>query len=266
MLRLLAALSLGLLAAGPAEAGQRLVMFGGGGFPREAIDLFMEGAGGKDARLLFVTWASGEPREEVKEFEDYMEPWKAASIEVSPSTSTILQRKAEFLAQLARAKGVFFTGGDQVRITRVLDAAPELRAALRKRYAEGVVFGGTSAGTAVMSEIMITGEGDFTVIDGSTVEVRQGLGLLPPEVVVDQHFIVRQRENRLFGVILKNYGTLGLGVDEPCALVVEDGRFAQAFGPTYVMTVERSPGPGTGLIVGLLENGAKYDIKNRRRR
>lgn len=264
MKTLLTALALAVGSAQTAGAGQRVVLFGGGEFPPKAVDRFMEAAGGEKARLLMVTWASGAPREEVEEFKDYMAPWKPASLEVAPSTRTIHARRKEFLRMLDRATGVFFTGGDQVRITAVLDREKGFREALKKRYREGVVFGGSSAGTAVMSEVMITGEGNFEVIDGSTVEVRQGLGLLPPEVIVDQHFILRQRENRLFGLVLKHPGSVGLGVDEPCALVVDDGRFAQAFGPTYVMTVEpREPAPS--LFIGLLGDGARYDIKERRR-
>lgn len=255
---------LAFAAPGPAKAGSRLVLFGGGAFPPEAVDRFLDGAGGKAARILFVTWASGSPKEEISEFENYLAPRKIPTVEVSPTTVTIHAQKREFLAQLSRATAVFFTGGDQNRTAEVLDREEGLREAFKKRYAEGVVFGGTSAGTAIMSDIMLTGEGDFSVIDGSTVGVHRGLGLLPPTVIVDQHFIVRQRENRLFGLVLNHPGSLGLGVDEPSALVIDDSRFAQAFGPTYVMTV--SPlGPRLSLEIGLLENGARYDLLERKR-
>ncbi|MBI3297141.1 MAG: cyanophycinase [Elusimicrobia bacterium] len=260
---LFAVLCLWVAAIGPAHAGQRLVLFGGGGFPEAAVDRFMERAGGKDARILFVTWASGEPREEIDEFKDYLSPHKIPAMDIAPATTTIREKRAEFLAMLGRSSAVFFTGGDQSRIAEVLDRVQGLREAFKERYAAGVVFGGTSAGTAIMSEVMLTGEGDFSVIDGSTVGVRRGLGLLPAEMILDQHFIVRQRENRLFGLVLKNAGSLGLGVDEPCALVVDDGRWAQAFGPTYVMTAESSG--RLKLSVGLLEDGARYDLKERKR-
>jgi cyanophycinase len=101
-------------------------------------------------------------------------------------------------------------------------ADPELLAATKARFAAGVVFGGTSAGAAVMSLRMITGEGDFTVIDGNEVEVRPGLGLVEG-VIVDQHFVRRQRENRLFGLVLKYPGERGVGIDEETALLVPEG-------------------------------------------
>lgn len=261
-MRSLLILTLLAFAAAQAHAAQRLVLFGGGSFPREAVDRYMEAAGGKDARLLMITWASGTPEEYVREFVDSVAPWKPA-LEISPSTAAIAGREEEFLAQLARARGVFFIGGDQKRIADVFARIPALRAALRERYRAGVPFGGTSAGTAVMSERMITGEGDFEVIDGEKVEVGRGLGLLPEDVVVDQHFLVRRRQNRLFGVVLKHPGSLGIGVDEPCALVVDDGRYAQAFGPTPLLAAF-AEGPAR-LRVELLKSGERYDLKARKK-
>ena len=141
--------------------------------------------------------------------------------------------RARFLKELASATGVFFTGGDQARIMDVL-ADPELLAAVRTRHAEGVVFGGTSAGAAVMSLRMITGEGDFTVLDGDQVVVREGLGLVPG-VIVDQHFVKRQRENRLFGLVLKHPEERGVGIEEDTALLVTNGRQAEVVGKGPVL-------------------------------
>lgn len=127
--------------------------------------------------------------------------------------------------------------------------------------AAGVAFGGTSAGTAAMSRLMLTGEGDFTRIDASTVATREGLGLLPG-VIVDQHFLRRRRENRLFALVLAHPGLLGVGVDEDAALVVE-GSIGEAVGPGPVMLV-RAVGPDE-LAVELLRPGARYDLAGRRR-
>jgi cyanophycinase len=158
---------------------------------------------------------------------------------------------------LARATGVFFTGGDQARIMDVLaDAA--LLTALKARFAAGVAFGGTSAGAAVMSARMITGEGDFTVIDGDEVEVRPGLGLVEG-VIVDQHFVTRQRENRLFGLVLKHPGERGVGIDEETALLVSGGRYAEVVGKGPVMLVD-AKGPDR-LEITLLRAGQTTDLR-----
>ena len=126
--------------------------------------------------------------------------------------------------------------------------------------AAGVVFGGTSAGTAVMSRLMITGEGDFARIDASTVAVREGLGLLPG-VIVDQHFLRRQRENLLFALVLAHPEALGVGVDQDTAFLV-DGTVGEVVGPSVVMMV-RAAGPDA-LGVELVRPGGRYDLAARR--
>ena len=103
-----------------------------------------------------------------------------------------------------------------------------------------------------MSARMITGEGDFTVIDGDKVEVRPGLGLLEG-VIVDQHFVKRQRENRLFGLVLKHPEERGVGIDEDTALLVTGGRYAEVVGKGPVMLVDAT-GPDR-LAITLLRAG-----------
>jgi cyanophycinase len=139
----------------------------------------------------------------------------------------------------------------------------ELADALRARYREGAVFGGTSAGTACMSGVMITGGGDQTVVDGQKVEVRAGLGLLPG-VILDQHFLKRQRQNRLFGLVLDRPRLLGVGVDEGTALAVSDNRHAEVVGPGPVMVVDAVVGTDD-LVVSLLRPGESFDLKTRQR-
>jgi len=169
------------------------------------------------------------------------------------------ERKKAALDGLVRATGVFFTGGDQARIMDVL-ADPELLAAVKARFTAGVVFGGTSAGAAVMSALMITGEGDFTVIDGDKVEVRPGLGLVDG-VIVDQHFVRRQRENRLFGLVLKHPEERGVGIDEDTALLVSGGHRAEVVGKGPVMLVDAT-GPGR-LEITILRAGQSTDLQER---
>ncbi len=175
---LLAASMLPGLAAAAAET--RLVIVGGGERPPAALARFVEWAGGASARVLVISWASGEPKESCEALLQELAPHAPGEAACGPQATLDekgkavpldRERKREALESLARATGVFFTGGDQGRIMDVLGDA-ELLEAVEARFAAGVVFGGTSAGAAVMSARMITGEGDFTVIDGDAVEVR----------------------------------------------------------------------------------------------
>jgi cyanophycinase len=113
-----------------------------------------------------------------------------------------------------------------------------------------------------MSKIMITGDGDFTVLDGTKVETREGLGLLPG-AIVDQHFLKRQRQNRLFGLVLMHPEELGVGVNEDAALLVTDGRHGEAVDGN-VMIVDGKGGRDE-LKLTVLRPGEKFDLVQRRR-
>ncbi|MBS1797221.1 MAG: cyanophycinase [Acidobacteria bacterium] len=252
-----------LLAAAAAAAQQRLVLIGGGDRPAAALAWFVEWAGGKEkARILIVTWASGVPAESFESLKDDFAKYPAQSLDHAPDAPLDDAKRARFLEQLKTATGVFFSGGDQNRIMDVLKDE-ELYNALRAKYDAGAVFGGTSAGTALMSSPMMTGENDLTVIDAAKVGTRKGLGLLP-NAIVDQHFVKRQRENRLFGLLLANPQMLGVGIDEDTALLVADNRTAEVAGATYVMFVDASDKKAT-FKINLLKPGERYDLVKRKR-
>lgn len=260
------AVSLALLfslagAARAAEpAGRRLVLFGGGSLPPAAVDRFVEWSGAKKARILILPWASLEQRETGEGVRAKFLARGAASAELAVSTASA-GWAAALRRQLAGATGVFITGGDQARFMSVVDSGT-LLGDIEKAYAAGTVFAGTSAGTAVMSRIMLTGEGNFEVIDASTVAVRGGLGLLAG-AIVDQHFIIRQRENRLFGLVLAHPDQLGVGVDESTAFAVQDDRYGETFGTTGAVMVVEALGGGS-LRVDLVRPGRRYDLKERK--
>ena len=60
---------------------------------------------------------------------------------------------------MEEADGIFFTGGDQLRITSIFGAT-RVNAALKKAYENGAVIAGTSAGASVVSYIMIVRKGE----------------------------------------------------------------------------------------------------------
>ena len=259
--RLCAAVATTLAVSAPASSSERLLLAGGGDLPLRAKQRFVEWSGGPSARILVILWSTSEPKKSSKWIREELLPFGPASVEAAPLAPLKAKTRAQFLSQLGRATGVFFSGGDQARAMDVL-RDQELLAALRERYHAGIVFGGTSAGCALMSSPMITGEGDFTVIDGDKVDTREGLGLLPG-IIVDQHFVKRQRENRLFGLVLKTPDALGVGVDEATALLVEDGRHGEVTGKGQVMLVDGRSETGA-LVLRLFLDGARLDLERRR--
>lgn len=239
---------------------ERLILIGGGERTNDVLTKLAEWTGDEKSKILVITWASGVPVESFDAFKSDFEKVSKITLEHAPLRPLDEAAKVKFLQQLKEANGVFFTGGDQTRVMEVLQDETLLKA-LQEKYKSGTVFAGTSAGTAIMSPLMITGEGDFKVIDGAKVETKNGLGLLP-DVIVDQHFIARQRQNRLIGLIYKNPKMLGIGIDEDTAFVVRDNRFAEVIGNSGVMIFDalKSVNP---MNLFYLKNGEKFDLKKR---
>ncbi len=240
---------------------QRLLVVGGGERPPEAMKKFVEWSGGTKSHILAITWASGVPDESFASLKTGFEAAGAAVVEHAPIRPLDAGKRARFIKQLNAATGVFFSGGDQNRIMDVL-ADQELLTLIRKKYDAGTPFGGTSAGAAVMSDPMMTGEADLKILDGKKVGVRKGLGLIP-NVMFDQHFLVRQRHNRLFGFLIENPKYLGVGIDEDTAVLIEDNRQLTVAGKTQVMFIH-SKDTKQPFLVSFLSPTQQFDLNKRK--
>jgi len=140
---------------------------------------------------------------------------------------------------LDNAQGVFFTGGDQMRITSQIGDTPVYQR-IREIYDDGGVIAGTSAGASVMSETMLVYGGDEeSHVIGDSVRMAPGLGLIGG-VIIDQHFMERGRVGRLIGAVAQNPKNLGIGIDEDSAIVVERGKGFYVVGSGAVYVIDGS--------------------------
>jgi cyanophycinase len=260
--RMLVAQLVLLIWASAALGQQRLFVVGGGTRPPEGMKKFVEWAGGPKANVLAITWASGEPQESFAALRRDFLAAGAGNVTHGAVRPLDATTRNLFLTQLADATAVFFSGGDQNRIMDVL-ADTELLARLRTKYSAGTPFGGTSAGAAAISDPMMTGDADLKILDGTKVGVRKGLGLIP-NVMFDQHFLVRQRHNRLFGFVMNNPKFIGVGIDEDNAVLVEDNRKTSVVGTTWVMFARVKTKNGE-MAVDFLKRGEMFDLKKRKR-
>jgi cyanophycinase len=179
------------------------------------------------------------------------------------------------LDSLRKAKLIFISGGDQSRFMDVVLNTP-IMDAIHEAYKNGAVISGTSAGAAVMSRLMITGnqkkhpdlESLFPTIEAENMEIREGLGLLE-NTIIDQHFLKRQRLNRLIAVSIENPGKLCVGIDESTAIIVE-GDQATVTGVGQVVVIRNNNGKKTlhngllgteGLDVSVYLPGDKFNIE-----
>jgi cyanophycinase len=172
-------------------------------------------------------------------------------------------------AKLRRATLIWMPGGDQNRFMKAIEGTG-LDDVIRARHKAGVTIGGTSAGAAVLAEAMFTGDADLkSIIAGATV-IAKGLGLWP-EILIDQHFLKRQRDNRLISAVLDHPQLVGVGIDEATAVVVQGSAF-EVVGKSSVVVVDARGAKvdrpakgdlatGTGLKLSVLRAGQRYSLK-----
>jgi cyanophycinase len=127
----------------------------------------------------------------------------------------------EALALLQKANGVWIPGGNQNRFMELFARTP-VPAAIRAVYEKGGAVGGTSAGASLIGDWMPTGAGDLEKLIFDSAETAPGLGLLS-RVVIDSHFLVRQRPQRLLDMVLSHPERTGLGVDEKGWVEIDGG-------------------------------------------
>lgn len=132
--------------------------------------------------------------------------------------------------------GIFFTGGDQLRITSLLGGS-RAYLALHEAYRDGVLISGTSAGASAMSDVMIIGGSGDDAPKGNSVSMAPGMGFLE-EVVIDQHFAQRGRIGRLLLAVAQNPRVLGIGIDEDTAVLVNPDATFRVIGSQTVTVVD----------------------------
>jgi cyanophycinase len=173
------------------------------------------------------------------------------------------------------AGGVFFSGGDQLRITSQIGDTG-LEAKVRALFNRGGVIAGTSAGASVMSETMLVRGTSRETHRIGDLSMAPGLGLIK-DVIVDQHFAERGRFGRLIGAVAHNPRVLGMGIDENTAAVVEgDDLQVIGAGAIYIVDGSRSTYSNVGdgatevtlsmhnITVHVLAEGDRFDLANRR--
>jgi cyanophycinase len=201
-----------------------LIMIGGGERTDEGAAILrrvVQRSGGTAARLCVCTAASEAPERAAAPYEEAFARLGASEVAILHLESRCDAGRRDLLRTLARATGVFFTGGDQLRLTSLFGGTP-LDALLRRRFlAGGVCVAGTSAGASAVSTTMVVGGDAQESPKRNTVRMAPGLGLLPG-VVVDQHFAQRGRIGRLLSALAHNPSALGLGLDEDTGVEVDE--------------------------------------------
>jgi cyanophycinase len=175
-------------------------------------------AGGALARIAVVTVASGYPSLVGARYVDVLTGLGAGHVEPVHVEYRAAADDPASIRVIEDASAVYFTGGIQSRIARRVGGSA-LAIVLHARWRAGLVVGGTSAGAAAMSEVMIVGGGVARGAQYEALHVGEGLGFVPG-VIVDQHFRQRRRLGRLHEAVTRHPEMLGMGIDEDTAVVL----------------------------------------------
>ena len=264
-----------------AQGRGSLYIVGGGPQPPALVQEFVDLAGGRGkANIVVFAMASVNGEKGGGEKAEQLRGLGATARNV---WITREQATTDSVAKLLDgATGIWFGGGDQNRLAEVIKGTATERA-IHRRYAAGAVIGGTSAGAAVMSALMITGDErapgglrpdstlSYGTIARSNVVVDSGFALIG-NAVIDQHFLRRKRHNRLVSLVLERAPHLGAGIDESTALVVRpDGTWGVSGASVVVIydarrakiTGEATATLGAGgITMHVLPAGSRFDPKS----
>lgn len=251
----------------------------GGVQTKEIVAEFVKLAGGENARIIVIPNAGSNPvywsEVQVKEFSELgaKSDYLLFTRETADTDSN--------LKKMDWANAVFFLGGDQSDLTRDM-LGTKLLQKVYDIYNNGGVVGGSSAGAAVMSEVMITGNellnkdstSSFISIQKGNIETAKGFGFIK-SAIIDQHFLKRKRHNRLITLMCEHPNLLGIAIDESTGIVVNPDETFEVIGnnqvlvydPTEAKNIRTDKSGNLGITemkMHLLINGDKFDLKSKK--
>ena len=258
-----------------------LLIAGGEDQVRLIMSRFIDMAGKKDkAKILVIPMASETPEATGKDKANKIKGWGVKQVDY-----LVVNRKEadedEVVDKLSGYTAIYFSGGSQTLLAKTI-VGTKLHKKIQQMYYDGAVIGGTSAGAAIMSKVMLTGgeyldkknkEESAVIIKSNNIMLREGLGLLE-DVIIDQHFVKLRRQNRLFTLALEKPQLLGVGIDEETAIIVYPDKTMEVIGKSLVFVFDSAHVEkiktdnfgnisGQGIWVHILSAGDRYDFKTR---
>jgi len=238
------------------------------------LQRFVRLSGEDESRIVIIPTASALD-ETGKQYEDLFQELGAQSAVSLPYRDRVDTDRDDWLDALNDASGVFFTGGNQLRLSATLGGT-SVASLVRRLNAKGIPVGGTSAGAAILPEHMIAYGGTGGTPLAGMVSLAPGLGLTN-RFVIDQHFRERDRLGRLLSALSYNPFAVGLGLDEDTAAFISPDNVVRVVGSGAITVVDVSqlshssiaethegePLCMTDVRVHILPHGASFDLKNR---
>ncbi len=222
------------------EAQGELLIIGGGVGAPVIMDHIVELAGGPTGHIVVLPQASGDPLEAGKYMQEKFVSHGIATAEYLLFDSSSVDERKNIEA-IDRATGIYFGGGDQALLQKAL-LGSKLLDKITNFYEQGGFISGNSAGAAVMSALMITGnehkntdeDRPFSTVAPGNIELLEGFGYIT-EGIIDQHHLKRRRNNRVLSVVLEHPDLLGIAIDERTAIHVAADRTFEVIGEGTVV-------------------------------
>lgn len=205
---------------GERNIGRMLLI--GGNEDDAILEHFVKICGGRRARIIVCGTSSKRVTEKEREYKKIFQRLGAAEVIDTSITTRQDADDVELIKAVKRARGIFFTGGDQMRLTSIVAGTPFGEEIRHRLWNDGLIVAGTSAGAAAVSSTMITGGSDRGTVRRSDVRLAPGLGYWR-DTVVDTHFAQRGRVSRMMVLFAQNPQILGVGLDENTAIDVRPG-------------------------------------------
>lgn len=229
----------------------------------------------KNPRIEVITTASDEPAREKRIYERAFKKVGFKNVGFIDIQDKKEARDEAYLRRVKRAKTILFGGGDQFKIATILGGTP-FAEVLREKYFKDKDFtvAGTSAGAAVIPEVMIQSGGSYEALFESDLKTGGGMSLVEG-CIIDTHFIKRGRFGRLAQAIIRNPGQMGIGLGEDTAIIIKKGHLAECLGSGTVVIIDgreieetninevdkNDPIYVDNLRVHMLVKGCKFDIQ-----
>ena len=241
---------------------------------RQILKRFVQLSGGRDADIVVIPTASRLANTGSR-YVDLFERLEAGRTTIVDFADREDGQRDDYLRALENASGVFFTGGNQLRISTILGGTPAAKL-IRTRNANGMHVAGTSAGASILSEHMIAFGKEGSSPRAGSVRLAPGLGLTN-RFIIDQHFRQRDRLGRLVAALAYNPFAIGIGLDEDTAAFIGPDNTLEVEGSGAVTVVDAGglqfssmadvsqsqPVCLLGLTVHLLVSGATYNLHTR---
>jgi cyanophycinase len=220
------------------EAKGSLIIIGGAEDKEgkcEILKKVVEMSGNSSAKIVLMTTATEHPKEVGSLYRRIFKKLGVSDINAVDISARSDAYNHDYIQFINNATCIFFTGGDQLRITSLLGGTETYRA-LKDAHNKGTLLVGTSAGASVMSSSMIVTGEDDEAPKYCTLKMAPGLGLVN-DVVIDQHFAQRGRIGRLLIAVAQNPHMMGVGIDEDTAIIVS-GNIFKVIGSQSVTVVD----------------------------